>query len=246
MSGGLALRVNPALKADDYVAAFRRDGVVQIGDFFELPAAERLAKALKEDTAWQITYADEAGGSRVLTGQEVASFDAEKAQRFLAGIVQRASSGFSYIYLACHLAGTYGGAAKVDHPLHELHRFLNARDFLDFACAITGDSGVDQVDAAATCYRAGDFLALHNDSGNGRRRAAYTLGFTQGWRADWGGQLLFHDKAGDITRGLMPGFNVLTLFKTPRTHSVAQVATYATQPRLTISGWLLDGTVPQR
>lgn len=59
-------------------------------------------------------------------------------------------------------------------------------------------------------------------------------------------QLLIHDKTGEITRGLLPTFNVLTLFKTPRNHSVAQVATYATQPRLTISGWLLDGTAPQR
>jgi SM-20-related protein len=241
MSDALVLRVNPALNPRDYAGTFRRDGVVQIGDFFELQAAERLAAALKEDTAWQITYADEAGGARVLSGQEIAGFDAAKAERFLAGIVQRASTGFSYIYLACHLAGTYGGAAKADHPLHELHRFLNSRAFLDFASAITGDAGVDRVDAAATCYRAGDFLALHTDVGDGRRRAAYTLGLTQGWRADWGGQLLFHDEAGEITRGLLPGFNVLTLFKTPRDHSVAQVATYAAQPRLMISGWLLEG-----
>ena len=240
------LRVNPALKPDDYAEIFRRDGVVQIDNFFELPAAERLAKALKDDTAWQITYPDETGGSRVLTGQDVASLDAEKAQRFLAGIIQRASTGFSYIYLACHLGGTYGSLSKADHPLHDLYHFLNARDFLDFACAVTGDTGVDQVDAAATCYRAGDFLALHNDSGYGRRRAAYTLGFTKGWRSDWGGQLLFHDLTGEITRGLLPKFNVLTLFKTPSNHSVAQVATYATQPRLAISGWLLDGTAPQR
>jgi SM-20-related protein len=125
-----------------------------------------------------------------------------------------------------------------------LHKFLNSRAFLDFASAVTGDTGVDRVDAAATCYRAGDFLNLHTDVGDGRRRAAYTLGLTRGWRADWGGQLLFHDTAGEISRGLLPSFNVLTLFKTPQLHSVAQVATYATQPRLTISGWLLEGPAP--
>ena len=74
----------------------------------------------------------------------------------------------------------------------------------------------------------------------GERRAAYTLGLTRDWRTDWGGQLLFHDEAGDVPRGLMPRFNVLTLFKTPQWHTVATVAPYAGAPRLSITGWLRD------
>ena len=241
MSDALVLRVNPALKAEDYAAIFRRDGVVQIGNFLDVSAAEQLATALKENTLWQVTYADEKGGCRTLTGHEIASFDAATAERFLTGIVQRASTGFSYIYLACHLAGRYGGEAHADHPLHKLHAFLNSGPFLDFASEVAGAEGVDRVDAAATYYRPGDFLNLHTDIGGGRRKAAYTLGFTRGWRADWGGHLLFHDKAGDISRGLLPAFNVLTLFKTPQLHSVSQVATYAAQPRFVVSGWLLEG-----
>src|SRR4030095_15817893 len=99
---------------------------------------------------------------------------------------------------------------------------LNSSAFLDFGRVITGEAGVNRVDAAATWYRPGDFLTLHNDA-IGLRRAAYTLGFTRGWRPDWGGQLLFHDQAGEITRGLMPRFNVLTLFKR-LPHSGAQAA----------------------
>jgi Rps23 Pro-64 3,4-dihydroxylase Tpa1-like proline 4-hydroxylase len=241
MGDDLVLRVNPALKPEDYAVTFRRDGVVQIGVFLDPSVAEQLATTLKENTLWQVTYADETGGCKSLSGPEIAGFDAETAQRFLNGIVQRASTGFSYIYLACHLAGRYGSVAHADHPLHQLHAFLNSRAFLDFASEVAGAEGVDRVDAAATYYRPGDFLNWHTDIGGGRRKAAYTLGLTRGWRPDWGGHLLFHDEAGDISRGLLPAFNVLTLFKTPRPHSVSQVATYATQPRFVISGWLLEG-----
>jgi SM-20-related protein len=50
--------------------------------------------------------------------------------------------------------------------------------------------------------------------------------------------LLFHDQTGGVTRGLAPGFNILTLFSVPQPHSVAQVASYAAAPRLSIVGWL--------
>ena len=74
----------------------------------------------------------------------------------------------------------------------------------------------------------------------GERRAAYTIGLTRTWRPDWGGQLMFHDEAGDVVRGLLPRFNVLTLFKVPLLHSVAPVAPYAAAPRFMITGWLRD------
>src|SRR5690606_33969599 len=124
------------------------------------------------------------------------------------------------------------------HPLHAMTEFLNSPEFRGLGASVIGDPGVTKLDAQATWYRPGDFLTLHDDTGKGERLAAYTLGFTKGWRPDWGGQLLFHDDAGQITRGLTPGFNVLTLFKVPRQHSVAPVASYAGAPRLSITGWL--------
>ena len=60
------------------------------------------------------------------------------------------------------------------------------------------------------------------------------------WRPDWGGQLMFHDANGVIERGFKPGFNVWTVFRTPRNHSVAQVASYADGKRRSITGWLRD------
>ncbi|PTT81551.1 proline hydroxylase [Pseudomonas sp. HMWF010] len=97
----------------------------------------------------------------------------------------------------------------------------------------------------ASNYRPGDFLTLHDDSHRrDDRLAAFTLGFTREWRPDWGGQLLFHDADGQIERGFMPGFNVLTLFRVPRPHSVAPVAPYAAAKRLSLTGWLVRESTP--
>ena len=233
--GAPVFRMNPAIKPRDYAdyaETFRRDGIVQIHDIFEPELADYLEKTLKDDTYWRLTYANEKGGAVSLNSDELAKTDLQA----LAGeIIKRAGEGFSYVYLACHLREIYGGTT--DHPLHKLYNLLNTPEYLAFVREVTGYSEVVRVDPCATWYRPGDFLTQHHDH-TGLRRTAFTLGFTKGWRADWGGQLLFHSKAGDVERGFMPAFNVLTMFNIPRLHSVAQVAHYAKGRRLVVSGWL--------
>ena len=225
-------RMNPAINARDYAEIFRRDGIVQIPNIFEPELADYLEKTLKDDTYWRLTYADEKQKAVSLNSEELAKTDLQA----LAGeILKRAGEGFSYVYLACHLWGTYGGMP--DHPLHKLYKLMNTPEYLAFVREVSGYSEVVRVDPAATWYRPGDFLTLHHDH-IGLRRTAFTLGFTKGWRADWGGQLLFHAKNGNVERGYMPAFNVLTMFNIPRLHSVAQVAHYAKGRRLVVSGWL--------
>ncbi len=130
-------------------------------------------------------------------------------------------------------AAVYQRDAVVQIPV-----FLDPVD-ADATAGIGGDP-VGGVRAQASNYRLGDFLTLHDDSHQrDDRLAAFTLGFTRDWRPDWGGQLLFHDADGQIERGFTPGFNVLTLFRVPRVHSVAPVATYAAAKRLSLTGWLV-------
>ena len=237
MSDAPVFRLNPAINARDYAETFRRDGIVQINNIFEPSLADHLATVLKEMTFWRVAYTDDKKSYITLSRR----LETVEAEQLLGDILRRASTGFSYVYLACPIDRVYVRPGQADHPLYKLFQFLNSPAFLAFGREVIGEDSVAAVDANATWYRPGDFLTLHTDGGAGRRRAAYTLGFTQGWRPDWGGQLLFHDETGEIVRGLIPGFNVLTLFKTPRSHSVAQVASYATSPRLTVSGWLLRG-----
>jgi SM-20-related protein len=234
------LRVNPALNPKEYADIFRRDGIVQIKNLLDPVQADRMATVIRENTNWQLTYSDEKQDCVVLNREDLAKVD---LNRLWGEVIQRASQGFAYVYLSFPLRAAYGGPEHANHPLGHLVNFLNSPAFLDFAGEITGQPGVNRVDAAATWYRPGDFLTLHHDE-VGVRRVAYTLGFTRSWRTDWGGQLLFHDMTGEIVRGLLPAFNVLTMFKIPRLHSVAQVAHYATEPRIVVSGWLLEDKRP--
>ena len=240
MSDAPVFRMNPAIKARDYAETFRRDGIVQISNIFDPAFAEELEKTLKDDTYWRLTYAGEKEKALTLNSEQLAKTDLQA----LAGeILKRAGDGFSYVYLACHLKNTYGAPEAAAHPLHQLFNLLNSPEFLAFGREVSGHADVARIDATATWYRPGDFLTMHTDQ-VGLRRTAFTLGFTRGWRADWGGQLLFHAKTGDVERGYVPGFNVLTMFNIPRLHSVAQVAHYAKERRLTVSGWLIAPDPP--
>jgi SM-20-related protein len=237
------LRLNPALDPTPFAEAYARDGVVQIPGLFEPHVAEAIALTLERDTPWDLTFWGDEGRPEALDLAAVRALGKERLGQVARGVVERSRAGFGYIYLgysmiAAHIAGRDPG-----HPLHAVTEFLNSPEFMDFGRAVIGGGPLTKVEAHATCYRPGDFLNLHDDAHRDRRRAAYTLGFSKGWRPDWGGQLLFHDKDGEIERGFTPGFNLLTLFRTPRPHSVATVAPYAGRSRLSIVGWLRDDPV---
>jgi len=239
MSAGRALDLRAGLRAADYAEAYARDGVVQIEGLFPPEVAETLAAVLDRATPWSLAHSDPAGGHVVLDQAAMAARPQAEVRAELAEVVRRAESGFAYLYLVYPMIDAYLDGRAPGHPLNTLVEFLNSPPFVDFVHGVTGETVV-KVDAQATCYRPGHFLTLHDDRGVGERRAAYTIGLTRRWRPDWGGQLLFHDEAGDVTRGYAPRFNVLTLFKVPMAHSVALVAPYAAEPRYMITGWLRD------
>jgi SM-20-related protein len=227
------------LRAADYAAAYARDGVVQIEGLLPEAVAGELADVLERRTAWSLVYADPAGRHVILSPADLASLPPAELHARVQEVVKRATGGFAYAYLVYPMIDAYLDGRDPGHPLHRLTEFLNSPAFMDFTRQVTGEPVV-KVDAQATFYRPGHFLTQHDDRGVGERRAAYTLGLTRRWRPDWGGQLLFHTADGDVARGLVPRFNVLTLFKVPLLHSVAPVAAYAAAPRLTITGWLRD------
>lgn len=242
MSGAQSgLRLNPKLDPAAFAETFARQGWVRIPDVFEPDLANALTEVLETGTPWELALSDSVGSHEVLDQAAVQRLGREKLAEKVNAVARQAAEKFAYCYLCypmiqARLAGRHPG-----HPLHDLTDFLNSPAFLEFGRRVIAAGRVTKADAQATFYRPNDFLSLHNDEGaNNQRRAAYTLGFTRRWRPDWGGQLLFHDEAGDISRGLTPGFNVLTLFKVPLWHSVAPVAPYAPAQRLSVVGWLRD------
>lgn len=235
-----AIRLNPALDARAYAETFAREGIVQVPDFLTPDSAERIEAALKTATPWGLSLTDASGKGDWLSPEALQALGrdgvATRAREALTG----ARAGFAFSFLSYPIIKALLEGRDPGHPTHALVQLLNGPEARDFCAAAAGETGITKIDAQATLFRPGDYLTLHDDTGVGERRAAYTIGLTRDWRADWGGQLLFHDEAGDVTRGLAPGFNVLTLFRTPKWHSVATVAPYAGTPRLSITGWLRD------
>ncbi|WP_425998615.1 2OG-Fe(II) oxygenase family protein [Caulobacter sp. DWR1-3-2b1] len=231
------VRINPALDPAPFAAVYQRDGIVQIPVFLDPVDAEGIA-GIMAGLTWNVVAPDETSDTLVISPQVIQKFGEAQVRQFLQGALKRASKGFSFIHLSYPLQDEYGRDPTA--PIHRATEFLQSRAFLDFGQAVIGGDQVDGVRVQASNYRPGDFLTLHDDSHKrDDRLAAFTLAFTRDWRPDWGGQLLFHDTDGQIERGFTPGFNLLTLFRVPRAHSVAQVASYAAAKRLSLTGWLV-------
>ena len=233
------LRINGDLPIETFAARYAETGLVQIPLFLRAEDADDVTKAM-EGLTWNIVAPDENSETLVITPEVIKKFGDAQVRQFLQSALRRAASGFSFVHMSYALQDEHRRDPSA--PIHRATEFLESPAFLDFGRRVIGAAAVGGVRAQASFYRPGDFLTLHDDTHRkDQRLAAFTLGFTRQWRADWGGQLLFHDAEGNVSQGLRPGFNVLTLFKVPRVHSVAQVASYAGSKRLSLTGWLLAG-----
>jgi len=214
-----------------------RDGFVQIPDIFEPEVADHIATII-QTLPYDLAFQGEDGRPVILDQSRIEAEGPALDDR-LAKLMERSGRGYGFMYTVYPLITAYLNQRNPGHPIHRLTEFLNA-EFVDFGAYVTNQPAVAKADGQLTRYRPGDFIGLHNDVGSedSDRLTAYTLGFTREWRTDWGGQLLFHDDNGDVTRGYIPRFNTLTFFKVPQMHSVAPVAPYARVPRHSVVGWL--------
>lgn len=111
--------------------------------------------------------------------------------------------------------------------------------------SVTCAGEIDFADAQATAYGPGHFLTAHDDLVAGKNRhAAYVFGLTPRWSIDWGGLLLVHE-GGKEAAAIVPGFNMLSLFKVPQPHSVSMVAPFAANRRYSVTGWLRSANPPE-
>ncbi len=236
------LELNQNLDIRAYAKAYAEHGIVRIPDVFSPSSAEAVARILEKQMPWQLALSepdDPLGGC--YDNARAAALGQSAMDKRIMAVLERARSDFAFLYLTYSMIESYLAGKDPGHPIHEVSEFLNAGQFLELLRLVTGREEIVKAEAFATLYRPGDFLTCHDDAKGAtaaeKRICAYTLGFTRAWRPDWGGQLLFHEKDGNISRGLMPTFNCLSLFTVPRHHSVAPVANYAAAPRLSIVGW---------
>lgn len=230
----------PSHDVQAYAETYHRDGIVRIDNLFPEATARAIQSALIRQTPWHPVHADAQGKHVYYTPQEWSELKPEIRNKTLQDVMISARDGFSYFYSCFPMVNAYLNGTFPDWPLHAMLEYLNGPESLAFFKAITGEDTATKLDGQATLYARGHFLNVHNDTGNNKeRRAAYVMGFTDPWRHDWGGKLLFLEDE-RITDGFVPSFNTLTLFKVPRDHIVTQVTNFAGANRYSITGWLRD------
>jgi Rps23 Pro-64 3,4-dihydroxylase Tpa1-like proline 4-hydroxylase len=233
--------INQALDLASIRAVLQRDGRVQIADYLQADAAERLQSCLAHEVPWTLAIRD-ADGARTMAAAEYRGLDDDARATLLRRTAESARGGeYRFAYDSYMMVTAYKEGRDPGLLLHRVLEFFNTPDYIAFMRALTGDAGINRVNAQATRYRPGQFLRYHTDIDSGEgRRYAYVLNLTRGWQSDWGGLLQFVADDGRVQDSFLPRWNSLSLFKVPAGHAVSLVAPWADTERLAITGWLLS------
>lgn len=231
--------LSPELDIDSHAERFASTGRVQVRDALRPGVAEALYRELSGHRRWSLAWRSAKGPEKTPLPEFENMTEAEHRQ-WLAEFMQRAREGFQFSYLSYMMITGYMNGELPDSPLNRVVELLNRDDWLAPMRRIIADPSPRRTNCQATCYRPGDFLALHNDHSDTEiRHAAYVINLGRDWQADHGGLLQFIDDAGDVVETMMPHYNSINLFRTPALHCVSPVAAHATGSRLAITGWLI-------
>ncbi|HYS45634.1 MAG TPA: 2OG-Fe(II) oxygenase family protein, partial [Rhizomicrobium sp.] len=194
-------------------------------------------RCLEQETDYRLTITGPQGTKRVKQG--AALTDQQQAQ-MASDVYAAARDKFQFLYDSQPMSNEGEPYRDSAHYLAGVCEFLNGPAFLQFCRRVTGMGAIQFTEAQATRYGRGHFLSTHDDDdqGKSKRLAAYVLNMTPGWRADWGGVLMFPDKQGNIERGYSPAYNALNIFRVPRLHMVSMVMPFAAGGRYAVTGWL--------
>lgn len=238
--------INDQLDLARWREVLRQSGRVQVEEFLQPAAAERIRYCLQQEVPWTLALRDDAGARTIDHASYAAMAPASRAE-LIAAVARSGLEGefgstanFRFVYDSYMMVTAYKDGRDPGLLLHGVLELFNSPEYLAFARALTGDPRVRRINAQATRYRPGHFLRYHTDeSVEEGRLYAYVLNLSQHWRADWGGLLQFIDERGRVTDTLLPRWNTLSLFKVPAGHAVSLVAPWAREDRLTITGWML-------
>jgi SM-20-related protein len=235
--------INPGLDLPFWREQLQRNGRVQVASYLQPDAAERLRTCLAEEVPWTLALRD-AQGARTIDHATYAALTDGQAQRLFADTAASArdadGDGFRFAYDSYMMVRAYQEGRDPGLLLHRVLELFNLPDYLAFARHLTGDTRIRRVNAQATRYRPGQFLRHHTDEeGDEGRLYAYVLNLSRGWQADWGGLLQFIGSDGRVQDTFLPVWNTLSLFTVPAGHAVSLVAPWASDDRLSITGWML-------
>lgn len=236
--------INNALDVDAWRTRLQRDGYMQVDDYLQPAAAERLRACLVEEVPWTLALRD-ASGARTIDHATYAAMPPAAAAQLVADAARGArdpgnDGGFRFAYDSYMMVTAYKEQRDPGLLLHRVLELFNSPDYIAFVRALTGDARIRRANAQATRYRPGHFLRYHTDEErNEGRLYAYVLNLSRGWQADWGGLLQFIGDDGRVQATLLPRWNTLSVFAVPAGHAVSLVSPWAADDRLAITGWFL-------
>ncbi len=232
--------INSALELSRWPALLQRDGRVQVDDYLQPQAAERLHRCLADEVPWTLALRD-ADGARTIAHADYAALDDAAREATYARVAASALGGeYRFAYDSYMMVRAYQEGREPDLLLHRVLELFNTPEYLALMRELTGDPRVRRANAQATRYRRGQFLREHSDADSQEGRLfAYVLNLSPEWRADWGGLLQFIGADGRVLDTFLPRWNTLSLFRVPAGHAVSLVAPWADRERYAITGWLL-------
>lgn len=217
-----------------------KGGRVRLAEFLPGDEAARLHASLGDQAPWWRTF-NQGDKSWDLGPESLAELDVQRWAALEGAIHAGARVDFQYLYDTIRISENPTERATRGLAIDTLLDRFNSPEALAGWRRLTGNPRVGLVDGQATRYLPGHFLTRHTDDvANKRRVAAYVLGLSPEWRAEWGGLLLFHAPDGEVTAGFVPRFNTLNVFRVPQDHSVSVVSPFAPAPRLAITGWIRE------
>lgn len=230
--------INRALERGRHASGFQQSGRAHLSEFLDPGTAERLRERLVREDRWNL-YACSAGKAWQASPVMRKRYGAVEENQLANFTYTGAREGFAYLYET--VVQTNG-----DDLLSEFGAFAQSAEFLDLVNELTTISEVRHVDLYTTRFGPGHFLLPHTDAKimlgpNDRRierRVAFVLNLTRGWKAEWGGLLLFLRPDGQVSEAYVPCFNTLDLFLVPQSHAVSFVCPFAKEARYAVSGWL--------
>lgn len=243
MDQNVRFSLSPTASDRSDTREFAQKGRVRIPSFLRDDQARRLASHLLSRSDWREVLNS---GERIYELDRVtrAGFGVDRKLALDEAVREAATNGFQFRYET--IRADDDPAKREASPLDEFATWLSGPKTREWLRRVTGLEAIEFADAQATLYGSGHFLTTHDDDVAGKGRlAAYVLSLTDGWRPEWGGNLLFVGPDGELT-GYTPVFNTLTLFRVPMAHFVSEVASYAAGARLSVTGWLRRAPSKQR
>lgn len=221
------MQLNDNFDFAGYVSRFNGKGRIRLEGALSDADALNVHQALERRTPWELQLVGAEGQPQAISRFELEQLPPDVIQSRLQDAAVRAQTGLSYLRLGFDLM------AHSEPALKDISDLLKSEAFARLCEKLTGLSGLVLTQLSAVCYRNGDFFTRHTDT---QARLGFEWSFTQGWRSDWGGQMLFHSPSGDLEGGIMPRMNDLALFAGDQPRSIASVAPYAAGPRFSITG----------